>query len=223
MTIQCNIDFLSCTWNIWAIHMTLCRVCCIEYIWLFANAQCYDVLCISTSKCIFFLLSNNLIAQDQQNIWKIYEENVCISVSDFYMKIINNKHTMLYNRPTIHWIQRPMACVNWPIISQVFLGLSFNPCGIHFVDFLFFPTAFNRSEIVCCAAFNSDSKCLHIFFLQFGVFKLHFTHRNYLLYIASDITWLPYDTTSIWCDSPAYLFKWKQKKKKKKMNAFRKS
>ncbi|TMW48156.1 hypothetical protein DOY81_006768 [Sarcophaga bullata] len=27
---------------------------------------------------------------------------MCIIVSDFYMKIINNKHTLLYIRPTIH-------------------------------------------------------------------------------------------------------------------------
>ena len=39
----------------WAIHTTLYRVCCIEYTWLFVNAQCYAVLCISHSKCIFFL------------------------------------------------------------------------------------------------------------------------------------------------------------------------
>ena len=31
---------------------------------------------------------------------------MCISVSDLYMKIVNNKHTLLYNRPTIHSIQR---------------------------------------------------------------------------------------------------------------------
>ena len=38
---------------IWAIHTTLYRVCCIEYTWLFVNAQFYAVLCISHSKCIF--------------------------------------------------------------------------------------------------------------------------------------------------------------------------
>ena len=31
---------------------------------------------------------------------------MCISVLDFYRKIINNKHTLLYNRPTIRSIQR---------------------------------------------------------------------------------------------------------------------
>ena len=31
---------------------------------------------------------------------------MCISVSDFYMKIINNRHTLLYNFPTIHSIQQ---------------------------------------------------------------------------------------------------------------------
>ena len=33
-------------------------------------------------------------------------KKMCISVSDFYIKIINNKHTLLYNLPTIHSIQR---------------------------------------------------------------------------------------------------------------------
>ena len=36
---------------------------------------------------------------------KTYKK-MCISVSDFYMKIINNKHTLFYNLPTIHSIQR---------------------------------------------------------------------------------------------------------------------
>ena len=31
---------------------------------------------------------------------------MCIRVSNFYMKIINNKHTLFYNRPTIHSTQR---------------------------------------------------------------------------------------------------------------------
>ena len=33
-------------------------------------------------------------------------KKMCTSVSDFYMKIINNKHTLLYILPTIHSIQR---------------------------------------------------------------------------------------------------------------------
>ena len=53
--------------NIWAIHTTLYRVCCIEYIWLLLKAQCYVILCISYSKCIFFL-----IHQNQHNFWKTY-------------------------------------------------------------------------------------------------------------------------------------------------------
>ena len=31
---------------------------------------------------------------------------MCTSASEFYMKIINNKHTLLYNRQTIHSVQR---------------------------------------------------------------------------------------------------------------------
>ena len=85
--------------NSWALHMTLYRVCCIEYTWLFVNAQFYAVLCISHL--------NNLKPRKPtlllKNVWNIC---MCISVSDFYMKIINNKHTLLYNRPTIHSVQR---------------------------------------------------------------------------------------------------------------------
>ena len=82
--------------NIWAIHTTLYRVCCIKHTWLFVNAQFYAVLCISHSKCIFWHL-NNLITRNQHYFWK-----KCVCVSDFYKKIINNKHTLLYNIPTIH-------------------------------------------------------------------------------------------------------------------------
>ena len=53
--------------NSWTIQTTLYRVCCIEYTWLFVNAQCYDVLCILNSKCISFWHSNNLIARNQDN------------------------------------------------------------------------------------------------------------------------------------------------------------
>ena len=33
-------------------------------------------------------------------------KKMCINVSEFCMKMINNKHRLLYNRPTIHSIQR---------------------------------------------------------------------------------------------------------------------
>ena len=36
---------------------------------------------------------------------KTYEK-MCTSVSNFYIKIIINKHTLLYNLPTIHSRQR---------------------------------------------------------------------------------------------------------------------
>ena len=115
--------------NISAIHTTLYRVSYIKYTWLFVNAQFYAVLCISHSKCIFlafkqfdsakptlflkniwkdihiFFHSHILIAWNQYNFWK-HMKKICITVSDFYMKTINNKHTLLYNLPTIHSIQR---------------------------------------------------------------------------------------------------------------------
>ena len=48
---------------------SLYRICCIEHTWLFVNAQCYALLCISYSKYIFLYL----IARNQQNFWKTYE------------------------------------------------------------------------------------------------------------------------------------------------------
>ena len=39
----------------WAIHTILYSVCCIEYTWLFVNAQCYAVLYIAYFKRFFFL------------------------------------------------------------------------------------------------------------------------------------------------------------------------
>ena len=55
--VESSVAFFIC-----AIHTTLYRVCCIEYTWLFVNAQCFAVLCISHSKYIFWHL-NNLIAR----------------------------------------------------------------------------------------------------------------------------------------------------------------
>ena len=109
--------------------MTLYRVCCIEYTWLFVNAQFCAVLCILHSKCIFLafkqfdspkptLLLKNIwkhihvffihtFWQNETNTtFKNIRKKMCIIVSNFYMKIINNKHTLLYNLPIIHSIQR---------------------------------------------------------------------------------------------------------------------
>ena len=53
-----SLNFILCCniYNIWSIHTTLYRVCCIEYIWLFVNAQCYAVLRITNSKRICLAL-----------------------------------------------------------------------------------------------------------------------------------------------------------------------
>ena len=45
-----------------------------------------------------FIHSHNLIAETSTTFEK-HMKKMCISVSDFYMKIINNKHILLYNRP----------------------------------------------------------------------------------------------------------------------------
>ena len=62
--------FLKTLENIWAIHTTLYRVCCIEFTWLYVNAQFYVVLCISYFKCIFFWHSHNSIPWNQYNFLK---------------------------------------------------------------------------------------------------------------------------------------------------------
>ena len=79
--------------------MTLYRVCCIEYTWLlfrFPN--------------VFFLGFKQFDSMKPIQLLKTYEKNVykCIGFTFtlHYMKIINNKHTLLYNLPTIHSIQR---------------------------------------------------------------------------------------------------------------------
>ena len=52
-----------------------------------------------------------------------------ISVTDLYMKIINNKHTLLYNHPTIHVIQRyNVLCefTNYIILFKIVSNLNIN-------------------------------------------------------------------------------------------------
>ena len=110
---------------IWAIHTSLYRVCCIKYTWLFVNAQFYAVLRIFHCKCIFFFLSfKQLITRYQHYFWNQPKpiqllktcKKMCRSVWNFYMKIINSKHTLLYNLPKIYSIQRYnglYALTNW--------------------------------------------------------------------------------------------------------------
>ena len=108
-------------------------VTCMLY-WLFVNAQFYAVLCISHYKCIFFFWAFKQfdIVKPIQFL-KTYKKNVnkCI---EFLHEIINNKHTLLYNLPTIYSIQYnyktvifqqftqyndTTVCVNWTIISKL--------------------------------------------------------------------------------------------------------
>ena len=43
---------------IWAIHTALYRMCCIEYTWLFVNAQFYAVFCVFRIPNVYFLAFN---------------------------------------------------------------------------------------------------------------------------------------------------------------------
>ena len=50
---------------------------------------------------------------------------MCISVSDFYMKTIHNKHALLYNCPTIHSIQRYYDLCELTNERNVYKGIGF--------------------------------------------------------------------------------------------------
>ena len=73
--------------------MTLYRVGCIEYTWLFVNVQFYSVLCISHLKCFFFLAFKQFDSTKSIQLLKVYRI--------FTWKL----STLLYNLPTIHSIQ----------------------------------------------------------------------------------------------------------------------
>ena len=88
-------ELTNCNVNIWAIHMTLNTLGCLWTI----NSMLY---CVFRIPNVFFCHSN-----DTNTTFEKHMKKMCgISVSDFYMKIINNKLTLLYNRPTIHSKQR---------------------------------------------------------------------------------------------------------------------
>ena len=84
-------------------YTILYRVCCIEYtlgcLWTH-NAMLYCVF--RTPNVFFFLAFKRFDGTKPIQLLNTYEK----SISDFDMKIINNKHTLLYNRPIIHSIQR---------------------------------------------------------------------------------------------------------------------
>ena len=62
----------------------------------------------------------------QRLVWIDQWKKMCISVLDFYMKIINNKRMLLYNLPTIHSRQRYNSlCVNWPMKNNVYQCIGF--------------------------------------------------------------------------------------------------
>ena len=67
-----KVVLVSC-YQIWAIHTTLYRVCCIECTWLLVNAQLCAVLCISLSKCMFLAFKQFGSRKPTlllKNIWK---------------------------------------------------------------------------------------------------------------------------------------------------------
>ena len=127
---------------IWEIHTTLYRVCCIENIWLFVNAQCYAALYISYSKCIILAFKQFDSPKPKlflKNIWKHIHifpfthfdsmkpihllktnEKMCISVSNLYMKIINN-NTLNTTIQRLVWIDQYVfkSCIGFMLSNCV--------------------------------------------------------------------------------------------------------
>ena len=104
------------------IHLVVCERLMLRYIVYFLFLMYFSFF--------FFWHSNNLITRNQHNFWKPYQ-NMCSDVLDFYMKIINNKHTLLYNLPTIHWIQwynGLCELFNWLQRSKEFHKLQLSEC-----------------------------------------------------------------------------------------------
>ena len=103
-------DFVSCM--LYWIHLVVCErstLCGIVYFALQNLFFFLDLNYTTFEKHVktytHFFHSYNLIAWNQYNFWK-HMKKMCINVSNVYMKIINNKHTLLYNLPTIHSIQQ---------------------------------------------------------------------------------------------------------------------
>ena len=117
----------------YAIHTTLYCVSCIEYTWLFVNAQFYAVLCISYSKCIFFWHSDNLIAQNQRNFLKTYENIHSFSFTLFnsmktiqlFKNILGNSHDFVSCK--LYWIhlavcERSILCCIVHFVFQMYFN-----------------------------------------------------------------------------------------------------
>ena len=81
---------------------------------------------------------------------------MCISVLDFYMEIINNKHTLLYNLSTTHFIQRYKglceltnyfeSCIGFVLLNCV------NEKNIHMFSYVF------KKQFVLSNCLNAKKK-----------------------------------------------------------------
>ena len=85
-------------------------------------------------------------------------KKMCINVSNFYMKIINNKYTLLYNGPTIHLIQRYNGLCE--LINYINVGISFQSTLISFV--------------VSCMLYRIHFGCLWTLYCVFGIPNVFF-------------------------------------------------
>ena len=94
-------------------QFTLYRVCCIEYIWLFVNAQCYVVLCISYSKWIFLAFKQFNSTKPIQ-IFKTYVGNShdIVSYMLYWIHLVVCERSML-------------CCIVYFIFQMYFFFLAF--------------------------------------------------------------------------------------------------
>ena len=71
-------------------------------------------------------------------------KKICRIISDFDMKIINNKYTLLYNRPTIHSIQQyNYLCKLRAYVFKICIGFMLSNC-VNEKKLYMFPYVFQK-------------------------------------------------------------------------------
>ena len=122
----------------------------------------------STHCCIIF-----------QQYTQYNDTTTCVnwpSVPNFYMKIINNKHTLLYNRSIIYSIQQynnTTACVNWSMEKM---------CKVYWI--FSWKLSITSIRVHCCiiaqcTQYNDTTTCVN-WLMEKNVYKfMGFLNENY--------------------------------------------
>ena len=112
-------DIVSCM--LYWIHLVVCErsiLCCIVYcvfripnVFFFLAFKQFDrpkptLLLKNIWKHIHVFFIHTFWQHETNTTFKNIRKKMWIIVSNFYMKIINKKHTLLYNLPIMHSIQR---------------------------------------------------------------------------------------------------------------------